>query len=102
MIRFSFTHCIPATDDVQRLFHLWQANNPALPFFNSRVRALVAALEYERTTPALNDGGSAASRFDLRDSLTTSMGVALIIPLLNSCFLAQPGSCPGIKQWTKS
>lgn len=54
MIRFSFTHCIPATDDVRQLFRLWQANNPALPFFNRRVRALVAALEYERT-PALND-----------------------------------------------
>lgn len=101
MIRFSFTHCIPATDDVRQLFRLWQADNPALPFFNRRVRALVAALEYERT-PALNDWRSAASRFDLRDSLTTSMGVAPIIPLLNSCFLAQPGSCPGIKQWTKS
>lgn len=36
------------------MIRLWQADNPALPFFNRRVRALVAALEYERT-PALND-----------------------------------------------
>lgn len=36
--------------------------------------------------------GQPGAGFDLSDSLSASMGVALIIPLLNSCFLAQPGS----------
>ena len=74
---------------------------PFVTFFNCWVGELVPAFEYDRT-PALNDWVSAGNRFDLCDSLTASMGVALIIPLLNSCFLAQPGSCPGIKQWAKS
>lgn len=39
------------------------------------------ALQYQRT-PASNDGGSAGNHFDLCDSLTASMGVALIILLL--------------------
>lgn len=74
-----------------------EATNPPVPFS----LAELALLEYERT-PALNDWGSAGTGFDLCDSLSAWLGVALIIPLLNSCFLAQLGSCLGIKHWAKS
>lgn len=109
MITISRTHCASFTRSYYEQILRWYiAPIPIMArkqsrhkFYNSRFCALVVLFECERT-PALNDWGSAGCCFDLCDSLSASMGVALIIPLLNSCFLAHPGSCPGIMQWAKS